>query len=174
MYSTIKRKTCKCGCLRLPTLGCAGYSYQCMPEELKAKVGDKKKLQQKRLNASKYASTKLRMDNYKSKYELQLWFMFHMVNSKRECENCGADLSHYNATEWKGSQHHIAEKSLCPSVESNIYNHGVLGYYCCHSQWHSSFLNSSKMPFMKIAKQRFQLFKHLIPAEELRKVNPFL
>lgn len=105
--------------------------------------------------------------------DLQKWFEFHMEHSEMKCENCGADLSHYNERDWRGSQHHIIEKSKingCPSVSCEIDNHGVLGKWCCHPQWHTSQENASKMPFFKIAKERFELFKNKISEPEQRKI----
>lgn len=106
------------------------------------------------------------------------WFRFHMEHSVKRCENCGADLSNYKEKDWRGSQHHIIEKSEingCPSVAAEILNHGVLGKWCCHSQWHTSWDNAQKMPFFSIAKDRFETFKHLIHKSEQRKIpNCFL
>lgn len=177
MYSSIKTKKCKCGCGKYPAIGCGGYSYSCMPDDLKEKVGGKRKLQIQKRNAAKYASTKLRMTNYQDNSALKNWFKFHMINSKMKCENCGADLSHYNETDWKGSQHHIIEKSGvngCPSVSTNLLNHGVLGKWCCHSQWHTSYANAVKMPFFKIAKERFELFKDKIIESERKHIPEVL
>lgn len=157
----------------MPSLSMGGYYYSCAPEEIKSKFKSKKDLQIKSANARKYASTKLRMANYKENTELKNWFKFHMINSKMECENCGADLSHYNENDWKGCQHHIIEKSGvngCPSVSTELLNHGVLGKWCCHSQWHSSYSNAQKMPFFKIAEQRFELFKNKISEDEKKKI----
>ena len=169
----IIQKRCKCGCSKWPTLGCAGYSYACLPEDLKEKIGTKKQLQQKRLNAAKTTSIKLRLASYKEDKGLQDWFRFHMVNSEMKCENCGADLSHYNEKDWKGSQHHIIDKSGvngCSSVSKELKNHGVLGKWCCHSQWHTSYENAQKMAFFKIAKERFELFKDKISPDEWKKI----
>ena len=105
--------------------------------------------------------------------ELKEWFAFHMEHSEKKCENCGKDLSHYKEKDWRGSQHHIIEKSEingCPSVAAELSNHGVLGKWCCHSQWHTSWENAQKMPFFKIALERFQTFKHLIHKSEYRKI----
>lgn len=173
MYSSVKRKTCKCGCGRMPTISMDGWSYNCAPEEIKSKYKSKRDFQIKRYNAAKSASTRLRMDKYKENTELELWFRYHMVNSKRICENCGSDLSHYNDADWKGSQHHIIDKSGingCPSVSTNRLNHGVLGKWCCHSKWHTSYSNAIKMPFFKIAKARFELFKDQIKDSEKSKI----
>lgn len=160
MFSTIKRKTCKCGCLRLPTLGCAGYSYQCMPEELKAKVGDKKKLQQKRLNASKYASTKLRMDNYKENVEQELWFRMIALEIEKNprCMECNAWIS---KPYYKAATAHIFPKGndYFPSVATNPHNYLILGAGCgCHDKTHR-IDTFSKMKCFPIAIERFYLFE---------------
>ena len=143
--SAIKQKKCKCGCGRIPTISCNGFYYACMPDELKEKVGSKRRLQIKKNNAAKYAATKLRMKKYSADVDLKNWFKFHMINSKMKCENCGADLSSYNEKDWKGSQHHVLEKSIFPSVSTDLRNHVVLGKWCCHSQFHTSMMNASKM-----------------------------
>lgn len=174
MYSSIKRKTCKDkNCDKMPQIGLNGFCFTHAPEEIKSKYKSQRGLQVKRNNAAKYASTKLRMANYQDNSALKNWFKFHMINSKMECENCGADLSHYNETDWKGSQHHIIEKSGtngCPSISTELSNHGVLGKWCCHPQWHTSYANAEKMPFFKIAKERFKLFKDKIIESEKRHI----
>src|SRR3990167_10740419 len=73
--------------------------------------------------------------------ELQKWFADKMENSARFCENCRQSLQHYNEKDWHGSQHHILEKSLYPSVSTDPINHLVLGKWCCHPQWHTSWEN---------------------------------
>lgn len=119
------------------------------------------------------------MAEKKNNTALQAWFFYHIHNSKRECENCHADLSSYNDADWKACQHHIIDKSSingCPSVSAVLENHGVLCKWGkedaggCHSLWHSSYDTASKMPFFKIAKERFEKFKHLISEEEKRKI----
>ena len=75
MYSSlnkngIKRKKCKCGCTRYPTLGYAGFSYSCAPQEIKDKVGSKKKVAQKNKNARNRTSLLLKKDNDADKSKL--------------------------------------------------------------------------------------------------------
>lgn len=109
--------------------------------------------------------------------DLELWYRMQMKSNERICDNCGKSLAHYNDWSWRSSQNHIVDKSHlngCPSVATNPLNHNVLGMWCCHSQWGTSFLNQSKMPCFEAAKSKFQLFKHLIPQEQLRKINPHL
>jgi hypothetical protein len=113
------------------------------------------------------------------KSALREWFKYHAANSERKCENCGADLSSYSDADWRACQHHLIDKSPtngCPSVAAVLENHGVLCKWGkgdsggCHSLWHSSYETASKMPFFKIAKERFEKFKHLISEEEKRKI----
>lgn len=102
------------------------------------------------------------------KNDLDKWFDIKMRTSKKVCENCGADLRHYNLTDWKGSQHHIFDKAIFPSVATHPANHGVLGKWCCHGQWHTSLENAEKMPFFKKSIERFLLFEPMI--EERRRI----
>lgn len=111
--------------------------------------------------------------------ELKEWFKYHMANSPKICENCGASLKHYNEKDWMGSQDHIIEKSEvngCPSVAAVLENHCVLGKWCgCHGQKHTSNLNLSRMPIFPLLKERFAKFEHLIAQEERKKIpNIFL
>jgi hypothetical protein len=165
-------------------MGYGGYSYEHAPPEIWDMV------KQKRINAKKKSESRKRLSNKVRKIgnevevekdlerrALELWFEIKKRDSKKTCENCGADLSHYNDWEWRGSQNHIVDKSKingCPSVATNEYNHNVLGYWCCHPQWSTNFLNQSKMKCFPEAKRRFGLFKDLIPPQELRKVSPYL
>lgn len=183
MYSSIKKKRCKCGCGKMPSLSYDGWNYACAPDEIKEKVGNKKKQAQRR----SYEKSKIRSlhsipankSMIEDKSALIEWFKYHAANSERKCENCGADLSSYNDADWRACQHHLIDKSPtngCPSVAAVLENHGVLCKWGkgdaggCHSLWHSSYETASKMPFFKIAKERFEKFKHLIAEEERRKI----
>lgn len=46
-YSTIIKKTCKCGCGKPYSLGYNGYRFSCAPEDVLEKVGSKKKVADK-------------------------------------------------------------------------------------------------------------------------------
>jgi hypothetical protein len=102
--------------------------------------------------------------------DIQKWFNFFMVNAKRKCENCGFSLKHYSDNDWYGSQNHILEKSLFPSVAANLHNHMVLGKWCCHSQWHTSWHNAQKMECFPLAIIRVNRLISLLTPEELRKL----
>lgn len=99
--------------------------------------------------------------------ELNAWFEDKMINSIPVCENCGKSLFGLNDVDWKGSQHHVLEKSLFPSVKTHPLNHLVLGRWCCHPQWHTSMLNASKMKIFPKAKGIvLVLFEFLTPREK--------
>lgn len=71
MYnSTIKRKKCKCGCHRYPTLGYSGYAAMCAPQEIKDKVGSKRDVARRNKNARNRTSNLLRKDSDADKTEL--------------------------------------------------------------------------------------------------------
>ncbi len=89
--------------------------------------------------------------------ELENWFKMKMRLPK-VCDNCGTRLNSLNEKEWRGSHHHILDKSLFPSVKTHDLNHLVLGFYCCHSQWHTSIENAKKMPIWNYAKRKVQMF----------------
>lgn len=182
-YSTIKKKLCKCSpdCDKVPTMSCYGYFYGHLPEDLKEKAGTRAKVAVKNRNKRVALGKKLHFAQKEVNSEeqdyaarLMLWFKYHMQTSKKVCDNCGVSLKHYNENDWFGSQHHIVEKGLCRSVASHPQNHLVLGKWCCHSQWHTNWLNSSKMPVFGEAKRKYQLFKDDIALNELKKVNPYL
>ena len=164
----IKRKKCKCGCQRFPSLGYAGYSSVCAPEEIKEKVGSKRQVAQRNKNARLAAVRKIRKEENKKDNALEFWFRSKMATSKKICENCGMNLSGLNYWEWRGSQHHLIEKHHCSSVATHPLNHGVLGYYCCHGQWHTSYMNAQKMPFFNTAFERVKLFIGEVDESEIK------
>ncbi len=169
----IARKKCKCGCQKFPSMGYAGYYAPHAPDDVKEKVGTKRQVAIRNRNKRVALSAKLHKVQNSQDSLLNLWFRYHMVKSVKVCENCGSSLSHYSEAEWRGSQHHIIDKSPtngCPSVAEEPLNHGVLGMFCCHSQWHTSYDNAAKMPIFKEFKRRFNLFKDKIIESEIRKI----
>lgn len=178
MYSSIVRKKCKCSpqCNKYPSIGYKGYYYSHATNEIIEEVGTKRKVAIKNRNNRLALSAKLRkvqkeVDGVNN--DLKLWFSYHMHTSEKKCENCGADLSHYSEKDWRGSQHHIIDKSQingCPSVATEILNHLVLCRWMCHPQWHTNYSNAEKMPVFRLALEKFQLFKNNIDKSELHKL----
>lgn len=177
-YSTIEKKRCKCGCGKYPALGYGGYSYSCAPEEIKEKVGSRRDMIRKNKNTRNAIKVKLRAeirekDRLEGKDDLEAWFLLQMHSNEKICDNCGISLAHLNEWAWRGSQHHCLEKSLFPSVATNPINHLVLGYYCCHQQFHTSMLNASKMPVFQKAKEIVEILYPLLTDREQGRISEY-
>lgn len=183
MYSTIKKKKCKCNnCNKMPSIGYDGWYYLHAPEKIKEKQDAKTKKQRSDANEKKLSKVRSLINteaniegivSYLNKGELQEWFEYHLANSNKRCENCGVSLAHYNRLDLRASQHHIIEKSPtngCPSVATELLNHAEIGKWCCHSQLHTSNANMVKMPVFPLLKERFLLFKDKIALHEIKKI----
>lgn len=121
---------------------------------------------------SKVKNAVVKPKDYNKK--LDSWFKYFIVNAPKRCENCNTSLAHYNDEDWFGSQHHILEKSRFPSVAGNLNNHMVLGKWCCHSQWHTSMDNASKMRCFDLAKLRVKKLLPQLTEAELNRVSELL
>jgi hypothetical protein len=100
---------------------------------------------------------------------LELWFRYQMQVSEKICDNCNKGLYNLNEKEWRGSQHHVYEKALFPSLKAHPKNHLVIGFYCCHGQVHTSILNLSKMNIFPIVKKiLLELYPELPPNEQAK------
>lgn len=159
MYSTIKRKSCKHeGCTKMPQISCAGYCWDHCPEEIKLKYKSKRELQIKKSNAAKLATSKLRMDNYKSNVEQDLWYRARSleVSNNQKCWECGR----YVPTKYvRAASAHILFKSIFESVATHPLNFLFLcGANGCHEKSHT-IETFSKMTCFPIAIERFYLFE---------------
>lgn len=176
-YSTIERKKCKCGCNKYPTMSCFGYNYNCLPQELKEKAGTKKKVQIKNKNARVSAAYKIRKEQRKTDgtEERELWFIMKKHEMTGTCAEpgCKESTNKYHSVYYRWSICHIAPKAYCPSVATHPDNYVELCWQH-HSEFDSSFEKAAKMGVFVEAKRKFNLFKHLMPNSELRKVNPYL
>lgn len=170
MYSTIVKKK--------------GYCNECPPEQGEQDLTNGKchnhywqavrlksvQKRQARYKVSSLINTDENVEIAIRNSELKEWFLYHIKYAAKRCDNCGASIAHYNLKYLRGSQHHIIEKHLCPSVASELLNHVVLGFFCCHQQAHTSYMNVVKMPVFRLMKERFELFKDKIADEERKNV----
>lgn len=160
MYRSIKIKPCKIeGCLLPPKLGYAGYcGWNHLPDELKEKIGSKRKLQIKKQNAAKYASIKLRAAKYKENTELELWFRRIALEIEKNpyCWETGEYISKHD---YRNATAHIFPKSIFLSVATHPMNYLILSpRNGSHDKTHriDTFL---KMKVFDIAVQRFYMFE---------------
>lgn len=178
-YSSITRKGCKCGkpnCY--PDISYEGYNHNCAPQE----VLDRLETKQKRKAAVKKDLSILRKvevesdDNRelaKDYGKLDKWFKERRKEMVGCCIECGKTTSKNNDKYYKWSVCHIVPKSLIKSVATNEYNWIELCQQH-HQEFDNTFDKAAAMMCFGEAKMKFQIFKNLIPPEELRKVNPHL
>lgn len=185
--STIKQKTCKCGCHRMPTISCGGYNYICAPAEIKEKLGTRKALNDKNRAKRAEISRKIHLAANGTKSEIKsnvgaamnpqsqiwAWFVERRKEMTNTCLECGRGTQRSNDKFFHWQICHIVPKSLVPSVATHKHNWVEL-CWLHHQTFDSSFDKAASMMCFGEVKQKFQLFKHLIPPEELRKINPNL
>lgn len=177
--STIQKKHCKCQplCQKWPTMSCFGYFYAHMPEDLAKKAGTRQKVAKRNKNRNKSIMMKAR------KYEREvngegdqaIWYVLKKHEMTGVCieGDCKNMTNKYNNEYFKWSIAHVVPKKLIPSVATHPENWLELCWQH-HSEYDSNFEKASKMQCFAEAKRKFQLFKDLIPPEQLRKVNPHL
>lgn len=104
---------------------------------------------------------------------LRQWFMDRRKDMTGVCIECGKTTCKNDDKYYKWSIAHIVPKSLIKSVATNEWNWVELCQQH-HQEYDNTFDRAAAMMCFGEVKQKFQLFKHLIPPEELRKVNPHL
>ena len=181
-YSSIVKKKCKCGkCNHYPTLGFDGYFYLHAPEEIKLRQGDKaKRNYQNKVNRQKKSvlSRKLHtaQGEVESKQEITpqyQWYCDRRVEMTNVCIECGNSTRKAHDKYFTWSICHIVPKSLVPSVAMDE-NNWVELCWLHHQEFDNTFDKAAAMQCFGEIKQKFQLFKHLIPPQEMRKINPHL
>jgi 5-methylcytosine-specific restriction endonuclease McrA len=185
-YSSIVKKFCKCGCGKPPTISFDGWFYAHAPAEIKDRQGKKaKKSYQASLSRArngklsrevkKYAKLNdaLKSPKKQVKTDLDIWFEERRMEMQGTCTECNQRINIKDDKYFRWSVCHIVPKSLVKSVATNPFNFVEL-CWLHHQEFDAGFDRAAKMMCFPEVKQKFQLFKHLIPAEEMRKVNPHL
>lgn len=181
--STIKKKKCKCGCDKYPSFGYPGYFSAHLPEELrKAHPERYQKSRIKRNKAqglnkiSREVHSFQQQKNWASITLKMLLDTFYTEKRRKmtgKCIECGAKTNVEDDKYYRWSICHIVPKSLVPSVATNLENWIELCQNC-HEEFDNTFEKAANMKCFEEAKRKFELFKHLIPADELRKVSHYL
>lgn len=182
--STIKRKKCKCGkCNHYPSIGFDGYFYLHAPEDIKERQGVKaKKSYQARLNRARKGVLSRKLHEAQKEVDAKetpeitpqwQWYLDRRIEMTGFCSECMESTRKAYDKWFSWSVCHIVPKSLVPSVAMHEHNWVEL-CWLHHQEFDSTFDKAAAMQCFPEIKQKFQLFKHLIPPQELRKVNPHL
>jgi len=182
-YSSIKKKNCKCSeyCKLFPTIGCMGYNFAHVPQELKDRYPEKFKKKSVRLRTQSEktklsrklhsVNNKVLTEEGKRKLQLFQWYYDGMTISEPICENCGAfkpelKRSAYLNKQWHSCQAHLFPKKLFTSIESHPLNRMVLGSGYSGLCWcHDNYDNKGweYVSTMKIWPEVVRRFKVLYP-----------
>jgi len=179
MYSSIKRKKCKCGCKKYPTLGCDGWSYSCAPKEIKLKYENEKQLQVRNRNARKNAQSKLRADirgNSEDKRKLDLWYFARRYECPEYCEcGCGQQTL-VHTSHYKSSLDHLLEKRLFKSVMLHPVNILFLSWSCHADKTNLGYehIKEHKLKLWEIIVKRFNIVYPFIAEEEKKYIPDIL
>lgn len=168
-YSSIIKKKCKCGCHRYLTLGYAGYSYNCAPQEIKDKVGSKQKVAARNKANKNALGHKLHEAQNVVDSEQELWFLARRGEMTGRCLFCGSKTEKHNDKTYKRSIAHLLAKrpTMFPSVATNKDNWLELCFY--NNSCHTNFDNC--MITLELLKDSFE-WKLIV--EKFKKVYPFI
>jgi len=180
-FSSLQRKSCKCGCSNMPTISYEGYFHQHAPQE----VLDRIEVKQKRKNAVKKDLTKLRVvevesdDNRalaKNYGALDRWFREVRKSMTGKCMNCGGKTCADNDKEYKRSVAHILPKAYFKSVATHPDNFLELCFYgnSCHTNLDHHMIDLIELNCFDTVIQKFTKIYPHIAKDELRRVPPIL
>jgi len=177
-YSSITRKKCKCGCHRYPTIGYAGYSYNCAPQELKDKIGSKQKVAARNKANKNALSRNLHIEQNKvNGAELNRWHDERRKEATGFCHNCGGKSCRDSDDYYKFSNCHILPKAYFPSVKTHPLNNIELCYFGngCHPQMDNHLLDLTEMScWDEIVTKFVAMYPSIAPQERRRIPNVLL
>jgi hypothetical protein len=177
---------CECGSPVFSTDKKTGIGY-CKMHTYKRTDTDKRSIIQKAIskNALKKELPKIRSlipsNNFKKikqvyyepDLDLEKWYNERRKEMTGKCCECGKSTNKDNPKYFRWSICHIVPKGLCPST-AVISDNWIELCIDHHTLFDSTFEKASKMKCFELAKRKFSKFKHILPKEELRKVNPEL
>lgn len=146
--STIKIKTCKCGCGKPYSIGYNGWRFSCAPQELKDKIGSKKKAAARNKANKNALSRKVHIEQNKvSGAESNRWHDERRKEATGFCHNCGGKSCKDSDVYYKFSNCHILPKAYFPSVAFHPLNNIELCYFGngCHPQMDNHLLDLTEM-----------------------------
>lgn len=104
---------------------------------------------------------------------LDRWFNDRRMEMEGYCRECARKININDERFYRWSICHIVPKSLVKSVATHE-NNWIELCQLHHQEFDATFDKAAKMMVFGEVKQKFNTFKHLIPPEELRRVNPHL
>lgn len=180
MYSSIKRKKCKCSpdCPKYPTLGFSGYFAAHATQEIKDKVGTKRKVAQKNRAARQRVRGLVNKDaKLTGSAELKLWFSERRNQMTGYCDNCGNRTCKNDDRTYHYSLHHILPKAYFPSIATNQNNWLELcmwGEKSCHRNLEDGHLDMTEMSCWDKIVERFLAMYPSIADNEKRRIPDIL
>ncbi len=173
-YSTIRKKKCKCGCNRYPSIGYAGFSSVCAPQDIKDKVGSKTKLAAKNRNARlkiRSLNSDIQLKVEITAAELNRWFEERRNEMTGRCANCGGDTKKYDDKYYRYSIAHLLPKTYVKSVRTHPDNWLELCYFGngCHPQFDEHKLDLIDMScFSQVIDKIVKIYPFIAPDEKRR------
>ena len=182
MYSSIIKKTCKCGCGKLPSLGYMGYFMDCRPDLKEEKI-KKQKERVKLKNAivkdgralRVLAVTEPEVKAGKDYAELDRWFKERHKEMTGVCMNCGG-RTEKDKTHYKCSVAHLLPKAYFKSVATHPDNWLELCFYnnSCHTNFDNKMIDLIDLHCFDAVIQKFVKIYPSIAPEERRRIPPIL
>lgn len=172
-FSSIQRKKCKCGCHRWPAIGYAGYAAVCAPQELKDKIGSRKKVAAKNKANRSALSRKLHIEqSFVDNKELNQWF----ADIERKHSN-GKGGYCMETGDWIPQQYmrhataHLLPKSKFKSVATHELNYLILSAHNGSHQKTDRIDTFVKMKVWPEAARRIKIMMPLLPFDELKYIS---
>jgi hypothetical protein len=174
MYnSTIKRKKCKCGCGKYPTLSYGGFNLKCAPKEILDRVGSRTELMKKNKAArNKVRSLAINDENITGGAELKRWFADRRNEMTGRCDNCGNSTCKHDDKKFHFSIAHILPKAYFKSVATHPLNWLELCFWgsnSCHTNMDNKVLDLINMNcFDKIIERFIAMYPDIAENEKRR------
>lgn len=178
MYSSIKKKKCKCGCDKWPAIGYNGYAGKShMPEEMqKLDKYNKKPVALRRQSIKSQLSRNLHGINDTSKVEQWEWFVEIRKLMTGRCKHCSGKSCKDDDKLFHYSIAHILPKAYFPSVAMNEYNWVELCFWGnnCHGNMDNKMLDLIDMNCWDEIVTKFAKMYPSIAKEEIRRIPAVL
>ncbi len=180
MYSSIRKKMCKCGCGKAPSMGYNGYRFSCAPIEVIEKVGTKKEVAERNWNKKVTLGRQLHDAQNeviipKGTNELQRWFEDKHREMAGFCKHCNGKTQK-GYPNFRNSIAHILPKAYFKSVATHPLNWIELCFYnkSCHTNLDQMSLDLIELNCFDEVVQKFVAMYPSIAVNERRRIPQVL